>query len=103
MISTVEVTLRIYFSDFSDLILPHIPSHTHLHRDFYCGSYFENLLQKNYENGRKHLTIHFRNAIMSLAFGITKANALHLGVAQLVARYLGVVEAASSSLVTQTR
>ena len=27
----------------------------------------------------------------------------HLGVAQLVARYLGVVEAASSSLVTQTR
>lgn len=28
--------------------------------------------------------------------------AQHLGVAQLVARYLGVVEAASSSLVTQT-
>ena len=28
---------------------------------------------------------------------------LHLGVAQLVARYLGVVEAASSSLVTQTK
>ena len=28
---------------------------------------------------------------------------MHLGVAQLVARYLGVVEAASSSLVTQTR
>ena len=27
----------------------------------------------------------------------------NLGVAQLVARYLGVVEAASSSLVTQTR
>ena len=27
----------------------------------------------------------------------------YLGVAQLVARYLGVVEAASSSLVTQTR
>ena len=27
---------------------------------------------------------------------------MHLGVAQLVARYLGVVEAASSSLVTQT-
>ena len=26
-----------------------------------------------------------------------------LGVAQLVARYLGVVEAASSSLVTQTK
>ena len=26
----------------------------------------------------------------------------HLGVAQLVARYLGVVEVASSSLVTQT-
>ena len=29
-------------------------------------------------------------------------NLKHLGVAQLVARYLGVVEAASSSLVTQT-
>ena len=28
--------------------------------------------------------------------------ALHLGVAQLVARYLGVVEAAGSSPVTQT-
>ena len=28
---------------------------------------------------------------------------LYLGVAQLVARYLGVVEAASSSLVTQTK
>ena len=27
----------------------------------------------------------------------------NLGVAQLVARYLGVVEAASSSLVTQTK
>ena len=27
---------------------------------------------------------------------------MRLGVAQLVARYLGVVEAASSSLVTQT-
>ena len=30
-------------------------------------------------------------------------NKTDLGVAQLVARYLGVVEAASSSLVTQTR
>ena len=29
--------------------------------------------------------------------------AWYLGVAQLVARYLGVVEAASSSLVTQTK
>lgn len=27
----------------------------------------------------------------------------YLGVAQMVARYLGVVEAASSNLVTQTR
>ena len=32
-----------------------------------------------------------------------KALGQHLGVAQLVARYLGVVEAASSSLVTQTK
>ena len=31
------------------------------------------------------------------------ANKIDLGVAQLVARYLGVVEAASSSLVTQTK
>ena len=31
------------------------------------------------------------------------ANKTDLGVAQLVARYLGVVEAASSSLVTQTK
>ena len=31
------------------------------------------------------------------------ASMAHLGVAQLVARYLGVVEAASSSLVTQTK
>ncbi len=31
------------------------------------------------------------------------ANPPDLGVAQLVARYLGVVEAASSSLVTQTK
>ncbi len=30
-------------------------------------------------------------------------SSVHLGVAQLVARYLGVVEAASSSLVTQTK
>ena len=33
--------------------------------------------------------------------GVQKA--LYLGVAQLVARYLGVVEAARSSRVTQTR
>ena len=32
----------------------------------------------------------------------TVVSMAHLGVAQLVARYLGVVEAASSSLVTQT-
>ena len=32
-----------------------------------------------------------------------KRRARNLGVAQLVARYLGVVEAASSSLVTQTK
>ena len=32
-----------------------------------------------------------------------KETSKNLGVAQLVARYLGVVEAASSSLVTQTK
>ena len=37
------------------------------------------------------------------AFGTMQAFRTYLGVAQLVARYLGVVEAASSSLVTQTK
>ena len=32
-----------------------------------------------------------------------KFRLINLGVAQVVARYLGVVEAASSSLVTQTK
>ena len=39
---------------------------------------------------------------MALLEGEQK-NLNYLGVAQLVARYLGVVEAASSSLVTQTK
>ena len=35
--------------------------------------------------------------------GAVGKHIVYLGVAQLVARYLGVVEAASSSLVTQTK
>ncbi len=38
----------------------------------------------------------------TVLFGETPTK-MDLGVAQLVARYLGVVEAASSSLVTQTK
>ena len=38
----------------------------------------------------------------SVCYNIKVAESDDLGVAQLVARYLGVVEAASSSLVTQT-
>ena len=45
---------------------------------------------------KKHLTIKGKCAIIYESAG-------HLGVAQLVARYLGVVEAAGSSPVTQTR
>ena len=48
---------------------------------------------------KKDLTIKKRCAIMYKHVNETRKN---LGVAQLVARYLGVVEAASSSLVTQT-
>ena len=47
---------------------------------------------------QKHLT--FPNECAIIPKCQRKA---YLGVAQLVARYLGVVEAASSSLVTQTR
>ena len=54
--------------------------------------------------GKKHLTFPILCAIL---FGLSgrerPGRAWYLGVAQLVARYLGVVEAASSSLVTQTR
>ena len=45
----------------------------------------------------KYMINFFRRAVNSAE---AKVN---LGVAQLVARYLGVVEAASSSLVTQTK
>ena len=40
---------------------------------------------------------------MYKVFERKQLNFKYLGVAQLVARYLGVVEAASSSLVTQTK
>ena len=49
---------------------------------------------------KKPLTFSGNSAIILQAF---QRKHLHLGVAQLVARYLGVVEAASSSLVTQTK
>ncbi len=52
----------------------------------------------------KHLTF---SALCAILFGLSgcrkhPGRRYYLGVAQLVARYLGVVEAASSSLVTQT-
>ena len=50
---------------------------------------------------KKGLTAHrFCGIIIKLEIGITIQ---YLGVAQLVARYLGVVEAAGSSPVTQTK
>ncbi len=51
---------------------------------------------------KKHLTFSGGCGIIIKSPGSVCFGA-HLGVAQLVARYLGVVEAASSSLVTQTR
>ena len=54
------------------------------------------LLHKNRKKQKKALTNPIECAIM---YELSR----NLGVAQLVARYLGVVEAASSSLVTQTR
>ena len=48
----------------------------------------------------KRLTIRMACGIIIKSSGRDPVR--HLGVAQLVARYLGVVEAASSSLVTQT-
>ena len=49
----------------------------------------------------KRLTIRMACGIIIKSSGRDPVR--HLGVAQLVARYLGVVEAASSSLVTQTK
>ena len=54
--------------------------------------------------GKKHLTFSILCAILFGLSGRERPDrAWYLGVAQLVARYLGVVEAASSSLVTQTK
>ena len=50
---------------------------------------------------KKHLTFRPCCGIIIKSSGSDPMR--HLGVAQLVARYLGVVEAASSSLVTQTK
>ena len=49
---------------------------------------------------KKGLTKHHPYAII---VHVDETKRRYLGVAQLVARYLGVVEAASSSLVTQTK
>ena len=49
------------------------------------------------------MTIFFEKVLTKEKRGGIISNVVNLGVAQLVARYLGVVEAASSSLVTQTR
>ena len=61
--------------------------------------FFKNKNKKSKKNCKTLLTLDFRCAIIPKS---AKAGE-NLGVAQLVARYLGVVEAASSSLVTQTR
>ena len=53
--------------------------------------------------GKKHLTFSILCAILFGLSGRERPDrAWYLGVAQLVARYLGVVEAARSSRVTQT-
>ena len=53
--------------------------------------------------GKKHLTFSILCAILFGLSGRERPDrAWYLGVAQLVARYLGVVEAAGSSPVTQT-
>ena len=49
------------------------------------------------------MTIQYKYAIIHRLGRETEQKQINLGVAQLGARYLGVVEAASSSLVTQTR
>ena len=49
------------------------------------------------------MTIFFEKDLTKEKRGGIISNVVNLGVAQLVARYLGVVEAASSSLVTQTK
>ena len=54
--------------------------------------------------GKKHLTFSILCAILFGLSGRERPDrAWYLGVAQLVARYLGVVEAARSSRVTQTK
>ena len=49
------------------------------------------------------MTIQYKYAIIHRLGRETEQKQTNLGVAQLGARYLGVVEAASSSLVTQTK
>ena len=63
-------------------------------------AYFLHLLSKKYF--KNPLTFSACCGIIIKSSGSTTPER-HLGVAQLVARYLGVVEAASSSLVTQTK
>ena len=64
------------------------------------AAYFLHLLSKKYF--KNPLTFSACCGIIIKSSGSTTPER-HLGVAQLVARYLGVVEAASSSLVTQTK
>ena len=61
--------------------------------------FFKNKNKKSKKNCKTLLTLDFRCAIIPKS---AKAGE-NLGVAQLVARYLGVVEAARSSRVTQTK
>ena len=57
--------------------------------------------EKNPKKAPKRLDIRKKMCYNNRALGLSPWS--NLGVAQLVARYLGVVEAASSSLVTQTK
>ena len=60
--------------------------------------------KNNKKSEKKGLTITKLRAIITPLSG--RGNMIpvwYLGVAQMVARYLGVVEAASSNLVTQTK
>ena len=61
---------------------------------------FSKNFKKNQKTFKKPLTLWLHYDIIDFAEGHKR---ICLGVAQLVARYLGVVEAASSSLVTQTK
>ena len=100
--------MGIYFGNLQHLIIPFAGLKCHSKTTaFENGFYFGNLQlltisQKKFKFSKKGLTNTRGCDIITKSSG-GSYSLRHLGVAQLVARYLGVVEAASSSLVTQTR